>query len=259
MGTHVLNLYKLYWSVFIPAMLIGFVTNLSNPIKAYKSMGEGIRDFFGIAYIFDGEMPFNGAWWYISFAITLYIVFPLLYNAMREYPKIMLLLSFLIGINPASDVMILLEWRRYMFICCLGIYFANNNLLSKLISWKNKISRIIAAISACIILLVIRCVKPFTFDGLFAIAIIMLSVALFNNTKYLSVALGSLGKYSGTMFLFHGLLYKNFMRDFMYGFKYPILIFTVLLILTYLISAAIQNLRHHVYNCIHIDDFTYRN
>lgn len=249
-GTHILNLYKLYWPVFIPAMLIGFVTDLSNPIKVYKSIGEGIRDFFGVAYIFDGETPFNGAWWYISFAITLYMAFPLLYKAVKKYPKILLFLSFLIGINPVADVMILLEWRRYLFICCLGIYFANNNMLSKLISWKSKKIRIIVTGSMSIILLAIRCIKSFTFDGFLATVIIVLSITLFNNTKYLSVAIGSLGRYSGTMFLLHGLLYKNFMRDFIYGFKYPILIFAALLIASYLCSVIVQSATMYICSCV---------
>lgn len=240
-GTHILNLYKLYWPVFILVMLIGYVTNLSNPNKIYKSIGEGIRDFFGIAYIFDGETPFNGAWWYISFAITLYIAFPLLYAAVRKHPRILLLFSFLIGINPVSNVTILLEWRRYMFICCLGIYFANNEFLSKLISWKNKKIRVTVAICACIVLFGIRCIRPFTFDGLFATAIIVLSVSLLNQNQYFCSAFSSLGKYSGTMFLLHGLLYKNFAQRFIYGFKYPMLIFAVLLILSYICSVIVQS------------------
>ena len=50
----------------------------------YNSFGECLRDFVGVAYIFDGETPFCGAWWYISFAITLYLAFPFLYKLKKR-------------------------------------------------------------------------------------------------------------------------------------------------------------------------------
>lgn len=248
--THIVNLYKLYWPVFLPAMIIGMVSNISNPINIYRSSGECLCDFFGIAYIRDGETPFNGAWWYISFAITLYIVFPILHKVTKKYPKFLLAFGFLIGLNPVAKFPILLEWKRYMFICCLGIYFAENNILSKLISWKDNRNRIVLSGFICVIFFAVRCIKPFTFDGVLAVGIVVLSVSLFDSAKYLSAAFNLLGKYSGTMFLLHGLLYKNFMRDFIYGFKYPILIFIVLLLITYVGSVAIQNLAQYIYNYI---------
>lgn len=249
---HVLSLYKLYWPVFVPAMIIGLVSNISSPVNIYRSFGECLRDFFGIAYILDGETPFNGAWWYISFAITLYFVFPFLHKAMKKYPKILLLFSFLIGLNPTAKVPILLEWKRYAFIGCLGIYLAENNILNRLINWKSNRIRIILSGFICAIFFAVRCIKPFTFDGALAVGIVVLSVSLFDSVKYLSAALNSLGKYSGTMFLLHGLLYKNFVRDFIYGFEYPILIFIALLLITYVGSVAIQNLAQYIYNYIGI-------
>lgn len=222
-------------------MIAGIVTNVSNPMIVYKSLGECVRDLFGVAYIFDGEAPFNGTWWYISFAITLYIAFPFLYGLMEKYHKLLLTFSFIVGIKPTSAIPIVLEWRRYMFICCLGIYLAQRDLLSSLVSKKSKKFRISVSFLSCIIFFGIRCIHAFTFDGFFAVAIIMFLVSVFPAMKCLNKVFVSLGKYSGTMFVLHGLLYKNFFRGFIYGFKYPLLIFSVLLIISYFGSVLIRN------------------
>lgn len=240
---HIVKLYELYWPVFILAMITGLITNISNPTSVYKSFGEGIRDFWGVAYIFDGETPFNGAWWYISFAITLYLIFPILHKIMERYPIWMLVASFIIGVYPMSSIPIFIEWRRYLFICCLGIYLAQKNILGVLVNKKNRIIRIGISLIFCIVFFLIRCIHPFTFDGFFAVAIIVCSVSTFETTKLFNKLLVLLGQYSGTMFLLHGLLYKNFMRKFVYGFKYPVLIFFVLLGLSFWGSFAIENIK----------------
>ena len=229
-GTHILKLYELYWPVFILAMAVGFVTKTSNPITVYKSFGEGLRDLFGVAYIFDGESPFNGAWWYVSFAITLYFLFPILYRLMEKHSKLVLAVSFIVGIKPVSGIPIILEWKRYMFICCMGIFLAKYDGLSFLINKKSPRIRKVLSFLCCVLFFIIRCIHSYTFDGFFALAIIVFSVSAFSTMKHVSKMLTTLGKYSGTMFMLHGLLYKNFMRSFIYGFKYPVLIFGVLLL-----------------------------
>jgi peptidoglycan/LPS O-acetylase OafA/YrhL len=237
---HIKKLYILYWPVFILAMCIGMLTQVSSPLNVYKSLGEWIKDFFGVAYIIDGKTPFNSEWWYISFALTLYLVFPGLYLLMKKIPKIILVFAFLLGIRPNSSIMIFMEWRRYLFVCCLGIYLAENDLMNRLLVIKSRKYRIVTSMLMCLILGGIRCIHPFTLDGFLSISIIVLSVSIFESSKYISEILISLGTYSGTMFLLHGLLYRNFLRNFIYGFKYPIFIYFVLVVLSYSISVLIE-------------------
>lgn len=142
---HIKKLYILYWPVFILAMCIGMLTQVSNPLNVYKSLGEWIKVFFGVAYIIDGKTPFNSEWWYISFALTLYLVFPGLYLLMKKIPKIILVFAFLLGIRPNSSILIFMEWRRYLFVCCLGIYLAENDLMSRLLVIKSRKYRIVTS------------------------------------------------------------------------------------------------------------------
>lgn len=109
--SHVKKLYDLYWPVFIPAMAVGILSGRSIPISIYRSLGQWIRDLFGVAYIFDGVSPFNGAWWYIGFAITLYMIFPLINFLVCKVPKAMLVLCFLVEVRQFTQIPILIEWQ----------------------------------------------------------------------------------------------------------------------------------------------------
>lgn len=240
---HIKKLYYLYWPVFLPAMLIGLISGVSSPLTVYKSVGEFIRDFFGIAYIIDGKTPFNGAWWYISFALTFYLVFLILYKVMEKFPKGMLFISFMVGITQATEIPILIEWQRYFFVCCLGIYLAQQDLLNCIINKGRKRWRIAISGAMSFVLLLVRCIHAFTFDGFLALSIIVFCVSIFDSMKHFRELLISLGKHSGTMFLLHGLLYHNYLRDFIYGLWYPPLIYTVLMVLSYVLSVAVDQVK----------------
>ena len=45
-----------------------------------------------------------------------------------------------------------------------------------------------------------------------------------------------------TMWLIHAFIYERFCHDFIYGFKYPLLIFLALVVSSYLLSIPIMRL-----------------
>lgn len=234
------KLYLLYWPIFIVCIIIGWITKCRIPMEVYKSLGEAIRDFFGIAYIIDGESPFVGAWWYISFSLLLYVFFSILYRAVKKYPKAMLGLSFILGIKNFTEIPILIEVQRYFFVSCLGIYFANGKIFEKIFELFTSWKLIAISMLSCVIFFIIRCIHAFTFDGFLVVSIIVLTIALLDNTKYIKKSLQILGKNSGNMFLIHGIIYLYWLKDFLYGFKYPIVIFMMLLGITLLFSVGIE-------------------
>lgn len=149
------KLYLLYWPIFIICIMIGWLTKCRIPTEVYKSLGEAIRDFFGIAYIIDGESPFVGAWWYISFSLLLYVCFPILYKAVKKYPKTMLCLSFIVGIKNFTKIPILIEIQRYFFVSCLGIYFANEKKFEKIFELFTLRKLIVISMLSCVIFFII--------------------------------------------------------------------------------------------------------
>lgn len=238
------KLYLLYWPIFIVAVICGGVTGLRVPSVVYESLGEGIRDFLGIAYIIDGETPFNDIWWYISFALLLYLLFLLLYKGMRKFPYVMLAISFVIGIKPTSSIPIMIEFRRYSFVVCMGVFMAESDLMSKMLNAGTRLIRIVLSGSACIVFFCIRCVWAFTFDAFLAIAIIVLVVELTGDKGW--YPLKFMGKHSGNMFLIHGLLYQFFLKKMIYGFWYPPLIWGVLLGISLVCSIVIEDIKKYL-------------
>jgi len=72
--------------------------------------------------------------------------------------------------------------------------------------------------------------------------VVFLSVAVVSlcPTKRNMSALEFMGKHSMNMYLVHTFVCSYFFHDFIYGFKYPILIFAVLFAISLLLSIVIE-------------------
>lgn len=239
----IIKLYELYWPCVAVCIAIGWITKTRIPTEIYSSIGQFIRDLFGIAYITDGVTPYVGAWWYISLTILIYIVFPILYKIMKKYPIPILIISFCLGIVNFTDIPIFIEIQRYTFIVMLGIYFANNNIFNKLFEWSFKKRILVFTSLSLLLLLLIRFVKSFTFDGFLVVSIIMLLLTLIDRMPITNKIFKYIGIHSGNIFLIHGIIYRYSFIDFIYSFKYPILIFAVLLIISLVISIILELLK----------------
>lgn len=75
-------------------------------------------------------------------------------------------------------------------------------------------------------------------DGLYAFTFIILFLKLPLH-PYIKNGLHHLGRYSMPMWLTHTFFCVYLFPEFIYGFKYPLLIFTALVIITYIISVPI--------------------
>ncbi|MBQ8780982.1 MAG: acyltransferase [Oscillospiraceae bacterium] len=237
--SHIKKLYFLYCPIFIIAIIISLLFAVPSFNDTYSSIGECVRDFFAVAYIIDGRTALNGSAWYISFALTLYLVFPLIYRLVKRFPAIMLIISFCIGIKQISDIPIFIEWQRYLFVVCVGIYLEEKEFFNKIIAVKTSAKILVSAVS-CIALFAVRVLKPYTFDAFLALAIIVFCVSCFEKVKYLNSVLIFLGKHSSNMFLIHSLLYVYYLRSFIYGLYYPPLIMTVLVLISLACSIVLD-------------------
>lgn len=237
------KLYLLYWPVFILGLLVCTIVGIHTPQTVYTSVWQCIRDFFALAYIFDGVTPFNGTWWYISFALLLYLFHPLIHKATEKFPRVCLAVSFAIGIFPTSSIAIFIEIRRYLFVYILGIVLAEKGCLNRIFDFERKKVLLFSALG-CITFALVRVVWPYTFDAFIALAIIVFCTELSRTVKRLKrlcKGIRCFGKHSGNIFLIHGLLYKYLLNDFIYGFYIPILIWAVLLILSLGCSVVIES------------------
>jgi hypothetical protein len=112
-----------------------------------------------------------------------------------------------------------------LFSFGVGALFAKENIFAK---FKQHFS-IYLSIMIIILLIAIRIILPVTiFNPLFACAFITCCVVT-KRTKQVDKILLLLGKYSTNMWLIHCFFCYYLFKDFIYSFKYPVLIFFVLL------------------------------
>lgn len=231
-GKRIWKLYIWLWPVLASAIIIGTVTKLRSVTAVYSNLREAFKDIFGIGYLIDGSnyVTYNTTWWYISFALVIYALFPLLYRIAKKNPKTILLITFIVGIHPSSSIAIFMELRRYLFVYLLGIIFAEYKVMNILLNMKiPKWKFLIITGAACVILFCIRCIIAFTFDGALVLAIMLFCIKLFEKLDCISRCLVFFGIHSGNIFLIHGLIFNYMFRDLIYSFYYPIIIYFVLL------------------------------
>ena len=88
-------------------------------------------------------------------------------------------------------------------------------------------------------------------DGLYALLFIILFLNIPIN-KYVTIILHSLGRYSMPMWMTHTFFCVYLFPNFIYGFKYPLLIFIVLVLVSYLTAIPIMWIGKKIINFIRI-------
>ena len=253
------RIYKLLMNfsfIYILALLYSYLMGLEHYTKTYGngyiSVFKASIDFLGLAQLF-GTPTANGTWWYMSLAIMIILVFPILYKVVKQYGYIAIILSWLlpIAINlPYS------HFIRYLPCMFIGIFFAENDLLVK---FRNKFLSVVfrkRVKLVCILtflFIVLACLAsgvrkvigwkfmPFL-NMLVAPSIIVYCYVVLKQT-YLWSGLEFLGKHSLNMFLMHTFIRHYWYHDFIYSFKYAWIDTLVLIVITVILSMIIEWLK----------------
>jgi len=83
------------------------------------------------------------------------------------------------------------------------------------------------------------CMETAILNSLYAALFIILFIQL-NRTTYLDNFLYEMGRRSTSMWLIHSYYCYYLFKDFIYGFKYPLMIFIVLLVISYLSAVVVD-------------------
>ena len=205
-----------------------------------------ISDFFGLSYLLHNNLDYtmNATWWYMSVCIVYYIVFPFLYRIMERFAEALVLFSFILIIIP-FDYSQLLTW---LFPFVLVIYCAKDNIFERVSCLlSNSFNRFIVSFLLVMIFAYFRHFiinHSVLLDGFFGLSIIMFAYLIISNIPILNHILEELGKYSGMIFMFHTFIYSYYFKEFIYGFKYSLLICFVFVIICYLIARLIKYIQH---------------
>lgn len=253
-----------FWFIFI----IGSVMNLFiTPHEADVYFKEGICqgiynifiDFFGLSTLF-GTPQLIGTWWYMSLAISMIVLVPLMTSIQKKcngltlilaYIFVTRLVNFAVGFEIGEDSNCL----RWVFAGLLGVLCAQYNILARLkaftITGNKVVSKIIKFIVLTAVLIVLFVVRKkigpgysnycFEFRDAFVPAFMIYYCYEFVvGIPGIRQVLILLGKHSLNIFLFHTFLRVKWTPDFIYSFEHFLLIPAVLLGISLVISILIE-------------------
>ncbi len=250
LGKRYVKFYMNYWVVFAITVPIGiFCFGRSLEIAYGTSEGlltKFISDIFGLR----GFYSYNITWWFNELILVLWLLFPLLYVAMRNIVVSICIIIFLF-VNP-GDVLYITE----IFANCLSIYmlpFALGIGMALHAECINKVLNIIPQkvllgflALATFFFLFLRGVPVFPefsyfrVDPFATVSLSLFTVCLCREKNLKFAPLQFVGKHSMNMYLTHTFVLGYFFHDFIYGLKYPILMFFVIFGISLLISVVIE-------------------
>lgn len=245
--------------VFLLVIIVSFPTGRFFEVygKSGSSLLYFVIDMFGLAKLFKTP-TYVGTWWYMSLAIVLIILFPLLVKLYREYKWTFLLavvfIPRMIGLKVADKN--LLHWILAMV---LGMYCADTGLFER---WRNfektKLRKIPAVVLFFIHLFILAAFVVFrqcsagqelldVFDGIIPVYVVFFCRRYILPLRGLRQVLMFLGQHSMNMFLIHTFIREIYFEKFSYGFGNAWINVAVLIIDTLLLSMLIELIKKLVH------------
>lgn len=240
--------------VFFLSQFLGFFGR--NQIDVY---GKGVKaviyfglDALGLAELYKTP-SFNDTWWYMSFAIVLIFIMPVLLEIYKKIGFILIPLAILLPrCLRINDFTLNFDLARWLFLITLGIWFADKDILVKIKCLAMKKSRVIKFIIATFILVLLSYIRTKIvfvrdfydiFDGIVPVYYIIYCYNYIFDIDWINSLLKLLGKYSMNMFLIHTFIRQYYFSDLLYALKYSWLIVIVLLIVSLVISILIERMK----------------
>lgn len=243
--------YLNYWSIFLISVPIGvlvFGRELTIPYGENACIPYRLAlDFMGV----QGMMSYNITWWFNRLILSLYLLFPLLYWVMSRKWYVSLAVLAILFLKPRL-IIYPFHWLDdnlyiYTFVFAFGmfcsIYIDGISKLLNKINPKFVFSlSFMAVIAFCIERQwgIIPRLKGIPCDGFITAFTALAIVTAARLTKYNFPILSFLGRHSMNMYMLHTFLFGYFFEEFIYGFKYPLLIFIVLFVITLTLSIIIE-------------------
>lgn len=250
-----------YWYIFILSLIFTFLGQ--NVWKLYGGGASGVifflrnilLDFLGLANI-RNTPTLCSTWWYMPYGILLVFLIPVLISFVRKYGGMIsvalgfLLIPFL-GISQGDT------FGCYLLSVIFGIVCAEYNLFEQFKEYLS-VGRMRSAISCIVMLNVIFDLfyvrytigLVYIVDALLATVICLFASVWLGRFKILSRGIIFFGKYEYTIFLTHTFIRKYYFSDFIYSWKYPVLMYCMLAGSSLLLAIVIE----YTKKLLHVDD-----
>ncbi len=230
---HICKVLMMLWFIYILFVPLGYAFD-----RTFTDIyGTGKSSIFYFFTDLAGlTSKANETWWYMREIIFLYIIFPFLYYPVKKCSVLSLAVCLLFG-----------HWGNYHWLVpfVLGMICAEKNIFGFILNQKG-IKRVAFAVLGLIVMYLsykVRAKYYTEFDAFFALSIVCFLISVVNIGNIFSKALEFMGEHSANIFMFHTFIYSKYFRDYIYWFKYPLLIFLVLLIVCLIVSFGIEKLK----------------
>ena len=248
----ILKLYVHYWLILLIFVTIG---HFIKPDVYPNDLLHVLANIVGIRCTYNGEtwflLPYAIisllSWWIIDFVYHLnekrkIIITLIIYS-------IVFLTTRYIVYHQLENTTLLTLLLQPFFIVQLTFYFSLGILLFRLLENEPTALKAVKPTIYFIIIIALFIIKSMIkvtiADGLYAFIIIFCIShlqlhRLFHNIFY------KLGQYSMPMWMTHTFFAVYLFQDFVYGFKYPLLIWLILITISYLVSIPILKIGNRI-------------
>lgn len=250
----IIKLYLNFWTVFVIFIPIGCF------LKPDQYPGN-LLDIVENATAW--RTSYNWEWWFIFPYIILLSIANMLFKYVRQYgfwsivvsSSMIYVVSYLCisFYKPflLKHYLIFIILESFEMVCSFvwGALFVKYDIFGKIERAFNLKSSYgtIAGILVIIGLILIRSIVPIHATRILFMIAFVCSFILFKKSK-INVFFIKIGEKSTAIWLIHTFFCYYFFHDFIYGFKYPIVIFVVTLSLSYVSALFIDNLYQRMWN-----------
>lgn len=232
--------------MFVASVFLGGINCYGNEASKYLYI---LFDFLGLSSLI-GTPTLCSTWWYISFTFIVVFAVALLEIIYRKFNGFFLvgmffIITYVLNI-PVSN------FTRWSFAIICGFLAQKNNLFVKIKEFCFRDKKILKFLSATIITAVLVLFRQssigyhyflFLTRGITPLAVCIWCYCYVNPVPVINQILYVLGKYSMNIFLIHTFFRWIWFKDFIYSFKYPLLIVFVLLAISFICSIIIEKVK----------------
>lgn len=246
-----LSLLMLFFFVFVFSHIFWLIFGRASNLQLYgqdlSSVLFFLFDATGISYFYGSPM-LNATWWYMPVAFSALLILPILWKCYKTVGVLLIPAALLL---PTMFSIPNSYGTSYLLTMAVGICAADKELIEKAAALKlpggifGKCIKLLCELGLIWILykLRIRIGYPALMDGCFVFLAAILIYEFIGKIKGVRWVLRTLGKNAMNMFLTHSFIMLYLFPDFIYSFRYGILILLVLLIITLVISYVIDGLK----------------
>ena len=245
-----------FYIIYIISVLASLIVNSSkwNIQGVYGKGGifaaawKMLIDFLGLAELF-GTPTFNSTWWYMSLAIVIIVLIPLLNKLYDKFGWLVLTCAAIL--LPAAFGIKVVPLTRWLLCIALGIVCARTNALGVI---KDKYSsmrvfaKIIAFIGGCAILFIFYKLRQSAlkgdfieiWDSVIPVLVIIFAFLFINRIPVISHLLVFLGEYSMIIFLTHTFIRGYWFSSIAYMTENPWLDYLLFVIISLAVAVIIK-------------------